>query len=163
MKTSKLKHDPYKVDIHFGIGTQKEMTKWFATKFIKDYRMEIPVKKNSKIEELIEVISQTTGTSTYRIINKVTGFDQVIVIVNVDSKRNKFFYFKEDLIKSIKTTFYHETRHAVDQIVKLRKLNYEDFENTAMLQAWINVEFEEILTKYIKEEILEDKQKEKEI
>lgn len=27
MKISKLKHDSYRVEINFGIGTQKEMTK----------------------------------------------------------------------------------------------------------------------------------------
>lgn len=152
MKTSKLKHDSYRVEINFGIGTQKEMTRWFTTKFIKNRKMEIPVKKNSKAEELIEVIGSTSGTSTYRILNKTTGFDQIVVIVNIDSRRNKLFIAKKDyksLVKSIKTTFYHETRHAVDQIVKLRNLNYEDFENTAMLQAWINVEFEETLMDYI--------------
>lgn len=60
------------------------------------------------------------------------------------------------MVKNIKTTFYHETRHAVDQIVKLRNLSYEDFENTAMLQAWINVKFEETLMDYITEGELEE-------
>jgi hypothetical protein len=159
MKTSKLRHDSYKVEINFGIGTQKEMTRWFTTRFIKNHKMEIPVKKNSKAEELIEIIGSTAGTSTYRIFNKTTEFDQVVVIVNIDSRRNKPFITKKDyksLVKSIKTTFYHETRHAVDQIVKLRNLSYEDFENTAMLQAWINVEFEETLMDYITEGELEE-------
>ena len=104
-------------------------------------------------------VSSTSGTSTYRIINKTTGFDQVVVIVNIDSRRNRPFIAKKDyksLVKNIKTTFYHETRHAVDQIVKLRNLSYEDFENTAMLQAWINVEFEETLMDYITEGELEE-------
>lgn len=83
MKISKLKHDSYRVEINFGIGTQKEMTRWFTTKFVKNHKMEIPVKKNSRAEELIETISSTSGTSTYRIINKTTGFDQVVVIVNM--------------------------------------------------------------------------------
>lgn len=159
MKTSKLRHDSYKVEINFGIGTQKEMTRWFTTRFIKNHKMEIPVKKNSRAEELIETISSTSGTSTYRIINKTTGFDQAVVIVNIDSRRNRPFIAKKDyksLVKNIKTTFYHETRHAVDQIVKLRNLSYEDFENTAMLQAWINVEFEETLMDYITEGELEE-------
>lgn len=159
MKISKLKHDSYRVEINFGIGTQKEMTRWFTTKFVKNHKMEIPVKKNSRAEELIETISSTSGTSTYRIINKTTGFDQVVVIVNIDSRRNRPFIAKKDyksLVKNIKTTFYHETRHAVDQIVKLRNLSYEDFENTAMLQAWINVEFEETLMDYITEGELEE-------
>lgn len=159
MKTSKLRHDSYKVEINFGIGTQKEMTRWFTTRFIKNHKMEISVKKNSKAEELIEIIGSTAGTSTYRIFNKTTEFDQVVVIVNIDSRRNKPFITKKDyksLVKSIKTTFYHETRHAVDQIVKLRNLSYEDFENTAMLQAWINVEFEETLMDYITEGELEE-------
>lgn len=89
MKTSKLRHDSYKVEINFGIGTQKEMTRWFTTRFIKNHKMEIPVKKNSKAEELIEIIGSTAGTSTYRIFNKTTEFDQVVVIVNIDSRRNK--------------------------------------------------------------------------
>ena len=159
MKISKLKHDSYRVEINFGIGTQKEMTRWFTTKFVKNHKMEIPVKKNSRAEELIETISSTSGTSTYRIINKTTGFDQVVVIVNIDSRRNRPFIAKKDyksLVKNIKTTFYHETRHTVDQIVKLRNLSYEDFENTAMLQAWINVEFEETLMDYITEGELEE-------
>lgn len=158
MKTNKLKHDSYQVDINFGIGTQKEMTEWFATRFVKNRKMEIPTKKNSKIVELIEMISSTAGTSTYRITNKNTGFEQVIVIVNVDSRRNRPFIAKKNwkgLVKNIKTTFYHETRHAVDQIVELRKLKYDDFENTATLQAWINVEFEETLTEYITGELEE--------
>ena len=46
MKISKLKHDSYRVEINFGIGTQKEMTRWFTTKFVKNHKMEIPVKKN---------------------------------------------------------------------------------------------------------------------
>lgn len=54
MKISKLKHDSYRVEINFGIGTQKEMTRWFTTKFVKNHKMEIPVKKNSRAEELIE-------------------------------------------------------------------------------------------------------------
>lgn len=45
MKISKLKHDSYRVEINFGIGTQKEMTRWFTTKFVKNHKMEIPVKK----------------------------------------------------------------------------------------------------------------------
>lgn len=152
MKTRKLKHDSYQVEINFGVGTQKEMMDWFTARFIKNRKMEIPTKKNSEAEILIETIGSTSGTSTYRITNKAAGFDQVVVIVNVDSRRNRLFIAKKNLkglIKSIKTTFYHETRHAVDQIVKLRKLKYEDFENTAMLQAWINVELEEILMEYI--------------
>lgn len=48
MKTSKLRHDSYKVEINFGIGTQKEMTRWFTTRFIKNHKMEIPVKKKFK-------------------------------------------------------------------------------------------------------------------
>lgn len=108
MKISKLKHDSYRVEINFGIETQKEMTRWFTTKFVKNHKMEIPVKKNSRAEELIETIS-----STYRIINKTTGFDQVVVIVNIDSRRNRPFIAKKDyksLVKNIKTTFYHENK-----------------------------------------------------
>lgn len=95
MKISKLKHDSYRVEINFGIGTQKEMTRWFTTKFVKNHKMEIPVKKNSRAEELIEIIGSTAGTSTYRIFNKTTGFDQVVVIVNIDSRRNKPFITKK--------------------------------------------------------------------
>lgn len=49
MKISKLKHDSYRVEINFGIGTQKEMTRWFTTKFVKNHKMEIPVRR--KIQE----------------------------------------------------------------------------------------------------------------
>lgn len=61
-----------------------------------------------------------------------------------------------DFVDPLKKATILETRHAVDQIVKLRNLSYEDFENTAMLQAWINVEFEETLMDYITEGELEE-------
>lgn len=142
--TKELRLDMFTMKIRFVVGTVEENKKYVSNFLNKVTKIgENCTKENYKQrrEKILNRIPLVKGTSASRL--KI-GEDQYYILIFING----------DLVESermLKKVLFHETRHAVDQIVTWRNLSFDDVEFTAELQSWINVEFLDTVEEWWKE------------
>lgn len=156
MKKKMIKQDMFRSSIIYIIGTREEISSWFTKEFVKSGEY---VKRDKKFKE--EVLSNLStgvhGFSNGSYQSVEDGYTVYIVGMVSDCKPLQMFQNKgnkKEFKKKFCETHYHELRHLADQIIKDNYLMFEDFELTARLQAWINVELDDIKDEYLEEVLL---------
>lgn len=157
MKTNKIINDMFQTELNFIMGTKQEIIKYFcSSRRKKNYSRGFTAYSNHIKENKCE---SKRGTSVTAGKNLHSGYRAIFVYVVTDVFTTELFSEKE-YIRQLKITFHHECRHAADQIIEALKIDYKDRETTAMLAAWINVEFEETRGEWILEYKTNKKEKE---
>lgn len=147
MNSKEIISDLLQIEVIFVIGTEEELSNYFNTqvkveKLGKDPKKYIKDTVNSKLKSTGYA---TKGKITF---NTETGYRTFFIVMNTNFE-SLMLLNKSSYLRKIKSIFYHECRHVVDNIIEYRRLSYSDLELTALLQSWINTEFEETLTKWI--------------
>lgn len=134
MKKIEKKLESHNVIFTFFVGSAEENQKQFLDYF-QNKKLKLGIKEGRKQptrEELKNSFrTNVNGAVWSKIYDEERDCRIIIIYINTDNKTKK---------KLIQTTF-HELRHAVDCLVDLRGLKFEDRENTALITGWLGGEF----------------------
>ena len=134
MKKIEKSLESHDVIFTFFVGSAKENQEQFLDYFeTNNLKLVREGKKQQPTREELKDNFRTNvnGAVWSKIHDEKRGCRIIIIYINTDNKTKK---------KLIQTTF-HELRHAVDSLVDLRGLKFEDRENTALITGWLGSEF----------------------
>lgn len=151
MRRKEIIYSCYSTRIILLIGETEEVVE-FISKIGNKKSTYFSRERKKDFDISLEKLAKSTGIRGATILGgKNLEKDQNLIIaaVKTDSIAKKL---KRDLqSKSFYRTAFHENRHVVDKIVMMNGLHFEDLENTARIQADLDIEFMLLVDQYLKE------------
>lgn len=151
MKKREFNYSCYSARVILIIGNSNEISNE-VNSLLKEKG--ISCKNNTSIEEVIEAMSSPKrgirGCANVDLRNYIS--DQAIYLGIVRSDfRNYEKLPKKTYERALYKTGFHESRHLADRMVIRNDLSFNDLENTARLQADLDINMKEIIDDYLEE------------
>ena len=157
MEKKIIRSDVYMIEYIYLIGEKEELKKWILKNYVgsKKYVFKKGVNEaKMMLLDRLEEKSRCGGFCASDCTN-IDGYKTILIVVIADSIDVNINNNKR-IEKQLVMVNFHELRHAVDVLINSRRLKWEDFEASALLQGWLNSEtyepFQKFLERYLKKE-----------